>query len=69
MGKPTALQRVRKENDELKAKLLLLAKMALPNHPRGGFFNPLVAMEVRQLAESVLNEVNYPPRSSESPSL
>lgn len=66
MGKPTALQRVRKENDELKAKLILFAKMALPEHPRGGFFNPLVAFEVKQLAESVLNDVTYPPISSSS---
>jgi hypothetical protein len=36
---------------ELEAERLLLAKMAMPQHPNGGFHNPLIAWEVQSLAE------------------
>lgn len=44
------------ENEQLRRDRLVLARLALPEHPKGGFFNPIVAWEARALAERVLTE-------------
>jgi hypothetical protein len=51
---PDTMKSLRARIRELEAERLLLAKMAMPQHPNGGFHNPLIAWEVQSLAERVL---------------
>jgi hypothetical protein len=38
-----------------------LAKLARPEHPNGGFFNPLIAWEAEALADQVLTDFGTAP--------
>lgn len=50
----TTITKMRDQIARLHAERLLLARLALPNHARGGFHNPLIAWEARVLAERIL---------------
>jgi hypothetical protein len=47
---------LRAEIQQLRVERHQLARLALPDHPKGGFYNPLVGWEAQALAKRVLEE-------------